>query len=228
MDLLKELSLKGKLVFVVIHQPSSDIFKMFDSLLILDTGGFPIYKGDPIDSIIYFKARIHQANFNESECRTCGNVNPEQVFNIVESQVLDEYGKTTGTRKTSPVEWNAYFNEYSPSLIKKLRSVKKIPEVSFKIPNPAKQWLIFIKRDILSKLSNTQYLIINFLEAPLLAFFLATLIKYYNVSATNKYGYTLLDNDNLPVYIFMSVIVAIFIGLTVSAEELIKDRSIYA
>ena len=27
MDLLKELSLKGKLVFVVIHQPSSDIFK---------------------------------------------------------------------------------------------------------------------------------------------------------------------------------------------------------
>ncbi len=226
MDLLKELSLKGKLVFVVIHQPSSDIFKMFDSLLILDTGGFPIYNGDPIDSIIYFKARIHQANFNESECRTCGNVNPEQVFNIVESQVLDEYGKTTGTRKTSPVEWNAYFNEYSPSLIKKLRSVKKIPEVSFKIPNPAKQWLIFIKRDILSKLSNTQYLIINFLEAPLLAFFLATLIKYYNVSATNKYGYTLLDNDNLPVYIFMSVIVAIFIGLTVSAEELIKDRKI--
>ena len=40
-DLLKELSLKGKLVFAVIHQPSSDIFKMFDKLLILDSGGFP-------------------------------------------------------------------------------------------------------------------------------------------------------------------------------------------
>ncbi|MFM7485334.1 MAG: ATP-binding cassette domain-containing protein, partial [Cytophagales bacterium] len=38
-DLLKELSLKGKLVFAVIHQPSSDIFKMFDKLVILDTGG---------------------------------------------------------------------------------------------------------------------------------------------------------------------------------------------
>src|SRR5690606_37239364 len=31
MDLLKELSLRGKMVFVVIHQPSSDIFKMFDT-----------------------------------------------------------------------------------------------------------------------------------------------------------------------------------------------------
>jgi len=31
-DLLKELSLKGKLIFVVIHQPSSDIYKMFDKI----------------------------------------------------------------------------------------------------------------------------------------------------------------------------------------------------
>ena len=30
-DLLKELTLKGKLIFVVIHQPSSDIYKMFDN-----------------------------------------------------------------------------------------------------------------------------------------------------------------------------------------------------
>lgn len=226
MDLLKELVLKGKLVFVVIHQPSSDIFKMFDSLLILDTGGFSIYYGDPIDSIIYFKSRVHRANFNESECRICGNVNPEQVFNIVESQILDEYGKTTGTRKISPAEWNVYFNEYTGKKARSSRETKNIPTINFKIPGLFRQWKIFVKRDILSKLSNTQYLVINFLEAPLLAFFLASLIKYFNVSTTNEYGYTLLENVNLPVYIFMAVIVAIFIGLTVSAEEIIKDRKI--
>lgn len=55
MDLLKELALKGKLIFVVIHQPSSDIFKMFDKLLILDQGGYPIYNGNPVDAIMYFK-----------------------------------------------------------------------------------------------------------------------------------------------------------------------------
>ncbi|NJM16559.1 MAG: ATP-binding cassette domain-containing protein, partial [Bacteroidales bacterium] len=68
MDLLKELSLKGKLIFVVIHQPSSDIFKMFDKLLILDTGGHLIYNGNPIESITYFKERTHHANANKSEC----------------------------------------------------------------------------------------------------------------------------------------------------------------
>ncbi|GAJ09466.1 unnamed protein product, partial [marine sediment metagenome] len=90
LDLLKELALKGKLVFVVIHQPASDLFKMFDKLIILDTGGWLIYNGDPVESIIYFKSRIQHANWNESECHVCGNVTPEQIFNIVESNVLDE------------------------------------------------------------------------------------------------------------------------------------------
>ncbi len=226
MDLLKELALKGALVFVVIHQPSSDIFKMFDNMVILDTGGWLIYDGDPIESIIYFKEKIHHANFNESECHLCGNVNPEQIFNIVESNVIDEYGKTTKIRKISPREWHGYYKEREAGNSKTGEQNTRIPKISFKTPGKFKQFLIFSKRDVLSKLSNTQYLVINFLEAPLLAFLLSIIIKYYNVNITNVYGYTLEGNDNLPVYIFMSVIVAIFMGLTVSAEEIIKDRKI--
>jgi ABC-type multidrug transport system ATPase subunit/uncharacterized tellurite resistance protein B-like protein len=226
MDLLKELALKGALVFVVIHQPSSDIFKMFDNMIILDTGGWLIYDGDPIESIIYFKEKIHHANWNESECHVCGNVNPEQIFNIVESNVLDEYGKTTKIRKISPSEWHGHYQQEGGSNDRKVEKHKTIPQISFKIPNKLKQFLIFVKRDVLSKLANTQYMMINFLEAPVLALGLAYIIKYYNVNVTNVHGYTLEGNSNLPVYIFMSVIVAIFMGLTVSAEEIIKDRKI--
>jgi ABC-type multidrug transport system ATPase subunit/uncharacterized tellurite resistance protein B-like protein len=226
LDLLKELSLKGKLVFVVIHQPSSEIFKMFDRMIILDTGGWLIYNGTPVDSIIYFKERMHHANWNESECHACGNVNPEQVFNIVEANVLDEYGKTTKTRKISPKEWHNYFLKFQHEEKPKITKIPPIPEISFKIPGRIKQFLIFLKRDFLAKLSNTQYLIINLLEAPVLAFLLAYIIKYFNVNVTNIYGYTLEGNSNLPVYIFMAVIIAIFMGLTVSAEEIIKDRKI--
>lgn len=226
MDLLKELSLKGKLVFVVIHQPSSDIFKMFDELLILDNGGYLIYDGDPIDSILYFKSKIHYANYNESECNVCGNVNPEQIFNIVESNILDEYGKFTQRRKLSPKEWYKYFNEHTINKDSQVDIPNELPSISFKIPSNLKQFFIFVKRDILSKLANSQYLIVNFFEAPLLAFILSFIIKYYNESESNEIGYTLLGNSNLPVYIFMSVIVAIFMGLTISAEEIIKDRKI--
>lgn len=227
LDLLKELTLKGKLVFVVIHQPSSDIFKMFDKLLILDTGGYLIYNGDPIESIIYFKSRVQHANWNESECTLCGNVNPEQIFNIVETKVLDEYGNPTRVRKISPSEWNGYYHSYfEQSTPAHHIDPSPLPQIHFKIPSWIKQLRIFVKRDLLSKLANTQYMVINILETPLLAFLLSYIIKYYNVDISNKLGYSLLDNSNLPVYLFMSVIVGIFVGLTVSAEEIIKDRKI--
>ena len=225
LDLLKELALKGKLLFVVIHQPSSDIFKMFDRLIILDTGGHLIYNGNPIESIVYFKTRIHHANYNESECHVCGNVNPEQIFNIVEARVLDEYGQPTSTRKISPQEWSEYYGNFLLGKEDPLEEGKGIPEINFKTPNRFKQFIVFTKRDVLSKIADTQYLAITLLEAPILAFFLAILIKYFDASDKGS-GYTLADNENLPVYIFMSVIVAIFMGLTVSAEEIIKDRKI--
>jgi ABC-type multidrug transport system ATPase subunit len=231
MDLLKELSLKGKLVFVVIHQPSSDIFKTFDKLIILDTGGFQIYYGDPVDSITYFKKRISQADWNESECPTCGNVNPEQVFKIVEANVVDEYGNLTPVRKFKPTEWYDLYEEQQTkernSVVEDAKpSADMIPEIDFKIPNWFRQLKVFITRDVLSKISNSQYILINALESPIIAGFLAYIIKFYSVDVNNEFGYTVSDNENLPVYLFMLVICAIFIGLTVSAEEIIADRRI--
>ena len=223
LDLLKELARKGKVLFIVIHQPSSEIFKMFDRLLILDTGGYLIYNGNPVDSIQYFKRKIEQANYNESECYVCGNVNPEQIFNIVETKVFTESGQPTDIRRISPADWSNLYKKDKKE--DKRESGGPLPEINFKTPNRFKQFVVFAKRDILAKVSDTQYLLITLLEAPVLAFFLAFLIRYFDESVKNPH-YTLFNNSNLPIYIFMSVIVAIFMGLTVSAEEIIKDRKI--
>ncbi|HTA60964.1 MAG TPA: ATP-binding cassette domain-containing protein [Bacteroidia bacterium] len=226
MDLLKELSLKGKLVFVVIHQPSSDIFKMFDKLMILDVGGYPVYYGNPVDAVIYFKRLVNHVNSEESECITCGNVNPEQIFNIIETKVVDEFGNLTNKRKFSPAEWSGHYRELIESKIGRGGSHTDIPESTFKVPNKIKQFVIYTSRDIKSKLTNTQYLLINLLEAPVLALILAYVIRFYNTDAETGKGYVYHDNENIPIYMFMSIVVALFIGLTVSAEEIIRDRKI--
>lgn len=226
MDLLKELALKGKLVFVVIHQPSSEIFKMFDNLLILDTGGYPIYNGNPVDAVVYFKELVHHVNSSESECITCGNVNSEQIFNIIESRVVDEYGNTTPNRKILPTEWYKFYLEKIEKATSTFKRLTEKPNITFSIPNKLKQFNVFIIRDVLSKLTNKQYLLINFLEAPILAFILAYLVRYFNSDVNNELGYIFRENENVPAYIFMSVIVALFVGLTVSAEEIIRDQKI--
>jgi hypothetical protein len=169
---------------------------------------------------------VNHANSNESECIECGNVNPEQVFNIIESKVLDEYGNLTLNRKTSPAEWNSFYKEKIEKKVEDAGVFTEIPESTFKRPNKFNQFKVFITRDVLSKLTNKQYLSINLLEAPVLAFILSYLIKFYNTDLSNKVGYIFRENENLPAYLFMAVVVALFIGLTVSAEEIIRDRKI--
>jgi len=221
-DLLKELSLKGKLIFVVIHQPSSDIYKMFDKMIIMDTGGFPAYYGNPVEAVTYFKKSTHQVDSNRGQCETCGNVNPEQIFNIIEAKVVDEYGQPTNKRKITPVQWHDWYKERFK--LNMVEDVKEEPPRSLNLPNRIKQTIIFTSRDVLSKLSNKQYLLINLLEAPLLALILAFIIKYK--SAPGGAAYSFRFNDNIPAFLLMSIIVALFMGLTVSAEEIIRDRKI--
>ena len=223
-DLLKELSLKGKLVFAVIHQPSSDIFKMFDKLVILDSGGFQIYYGNPVDAITYFKKNINLVNSEEGECHSCGNVNPEQIFNIIETKIINEFGDFTNERKFSPEQWNDNF--LKKVKVPALTTSADTPYSTLRIPSWLKQIRLFSLRDLLSKLSNQQYLLINLLEAPLLAFILAFIVRYYNADDPFKEGYAFSKNLNMPAHLFMSVIVALFMGLTVSAEEIIRDRKI--
>ncbi len=222
MDLLKELSLKGKMVFVVIHQPSSDIFRMFDKLVILDVGGHQIYYGNPIEAVRYFKHQTNAIDKDKGACIECGNVNPEQIFNIIETKVVDEYGRVTDERKISAQKWEKVFKEEVS--IKEVETTEALPDPELHIPNWLKQIKLFFLRDFNSKIANRQYLLINLLEAPLLALLLAYIIRFY--PATENTAYLFSENANIPAFFFMSIIVALFMGLTVSAEEIIKDRKI--
>lgn len=222
MDLLRELSLKGKLIFVVIHQPSSDIYKMFDNMMILDTGGYQIYYGNPVEAITYFKTLDQQVNNDVGECPVCGTVKPEIIFDIVEAKVVDEFGRYMPNRKVKPTAWSDTY--YNNNEIKEIKEVKEAPTKTLFLPNWFVQLKIFLTRDLLSKLSNTQYIVLSMTEAPLLGFILAFLIRYIADPTSNTYIF--FDNENIPPYIFMSIVVALFIGMTVSAEEIFRDRKI--
>lgn len=222
MDLLRELSLKGKLIFVVIHQPSSDIYKMFDKMIILDTGGYLIYCGNPVEGVMYFKRIDAQINSEVGECVTCGNVNPELLFNIIEAHVVDEFGNYTDLRKVSPKKWEEnYSQNFFP---KEVKPITEEPPKSLSIPHWFSQLRIYGIRDFLSKISNRQYVALNLLEAPVLGFILSYLIRYIENPTNGEYIFRV--NENIQIFIFMSLIVALFLGLMVSAEEIVKDRKI--
>lgn len=217
--LLKEQTHRGKLVVVNIHQPSSEIYKLFDRLWLLDRGGYPIYDGNPIEAIIYFKQAAKYTDPDISVCSTCGNVNPELILNIIDSKKIDDSGNQTNIRKFTPEEWHEKYISSRPSYTPV--EEKELPDSKQKKPTWFKQFCIFLERNIRTKLVNKQYLAITLLEAPLLALIVALLTRYVDGDE-----YTLLANKNFVSYIFMSVIVVTFMGLSISAEEIIKDRPV--
>jgi ABC transport system ATP-binding/permease protein len=225
--LLKRQALKGRLVIANIHQPSSDVFKMLDKLIVMDQGGRIIYYGNPVSAITYFKRAANYADADESECLSCGNINTDEILRIVEARVVDSNGRLTRKRKTTPEEWYQLYLEKIDTEIRKINREhdSSMPKSNFKIPDHFKQFKIFIQRDVLAKFHNKQYLFITAMEAPLLAIILGFFTKnFIFVNGQSKYIFG--ENSNMPAFLFMSVIVSLFMGLVISAEEIFKDRKL--
>ena len=85
------------------------------------------------------------------------------------------------------------------------------PPKSLSIPSWLNQFKIYTLRDFFSKISNKQYILLNILEAPLLGFILAYLIRYIADPESDIYIFR--ENENIAPYIFMGIIVALFFGL---------------
>ncbi len=222
MNLLKEQTYKGKIVVVNIHQPGSDIFKMFDRIIIIDRGGHQVYYGNPNEAIVYFRKMTGHANPEEDQCVKCGNIDTDEVLRIIEARIMDEHGKPTRMRKVSPEEWAEKFRQSAPAAFGvPQRKREPVPENIFSVPGLLKQALIFLHRDILSKLADRQYLLISLLGPPLLSAMLAWFTKSPEGDA-----YSFSANENIPAFMFMAVITSLFFGLMLSSQEIVRDRKI--
>lgn len=218
-SLLKEQTIKGKLIVANIHQPSSDVYKLFDRLWVLDRGGYPVFDGNPIDAITYFKQAADYADAETSACPTCGNINPEVMLNIIDEKRLNSSGELSDERKQSPEEWHQRYIAARGKMPKAERT--DVPPSQQRKAGRLKQFGIFLERNVRTKITNVQYLALTLLEAPALAVVCSLLTRYAPAE-----GYSVMDNKNLLSYFFMAIIVATFTGMSGSAEEIIRDRAL--
>ncbi len=120
----------------------------------MDKGGYQIYCGNPSEAVVYFKTKSNHANANEDQCSRCGNIDPDQVLQIIEAKIVNEYGKLSRTRKVSPKEWSDLYISTNGKSNGDPPKKEKLPDNEYSIPGLLKQVKIFFIRDILSKLTN--------------------------------------------------------------------------
>ena len=224
MLLLKKLTLEGRIVIVNIHQPTSYIYKLFDKLLFIDQKGYPIYYGDALKALPYFKSAFNLVDSHIFECLSCGNVNPEEMFHVIQKPPTLNSVRDQKLRSKTPEKWYKYYLRKQDNVdTSPIKEPTKLPDSKLSIPDKLQQFLTYTYRDILIKKGNVQSAALTVGIGPLLAFILAGFCKQYDIES-QEYIYT--SNENIPIFLLMSVIVALFIGLINSAEEILKDKKL--
>ncbi len=234
----------NKLIIVTIHQPSSKLFQMFHKAILLDKGGRLVFFGTPTDMLRYFAEAEHQHQFGADlgACPSCGTTRPEFIFDVLETPLRDlsgdiiyeenNRGQLVPARRYSPEFWRDKYEAFRLIQDVKQVSLRKEPIAPLPaVPEQKKrrqrirwhdEWTqlrTLLKRAFISKLRNRANLVITIGFAPVLAFLIASILRY---SDSGKYDFA--SAYHIPTFLFLTLIVAMFLGLTNSADDIIRDR----
>jgi ABC-type multidrug transport system ATPase subunit len=222
-NILKNIAREGKLVIANIHQPSSEIFKLFDRVIILDKGGVPIFIGNPLEAILHFKGIANLVDKNQSGCEYCGNTKPELIFDLIEECYVNELGQKTSKRKTSPLEWYEHFqSNYSDAV--KPPFTSPISRIEHNVASSYIQFKTFFWRNFISKIRNTEFVFLALLLPPILAILISVFLRYSVPMGQSPEDYSLYTNPNLASFFFMCILASLFFGLILSCEDIYRDR----
>jgi ABC-type multidrug transport system ATPase subunit len=212
--ILHQYTLEGNLVITSITQVNSRIFNYFDKVWILDDGGYPVYTGPTHKAAAYLSKRLDQSEKMTEE------VDPAMLIDLInQSHERSEHAEST--RLLSPEEWHQhYLTSRKPDTPEPLRK-SIFPVRPIKIPNLEVQFMIFSLRNFLCKFSKIDNLVLTLLSGPLIALIIGFFLRK---GAGDTYSYE--SNFNLPAYQFISIMVAMFMGIVISSGEILKERNI--
>ena len=235
----------NKIIIVTIHQPSSKLFQMFHKAILLDKGGRLVFFGTPSDMLRYFAEAEHQHQFGAElgACPSCGTTRPEFIFDVLETPLRDlsgdiiyeenSRGQLVAARRYSPEFWRDKYEAFRLIQDVKQVSLRKEPVVQLPAAPAEKkrtairwhvEWTQFrtlLRRAFTSKMRNRANVVITLGVAPVLALLIATILRY---SDSGKYDFA--SAYHIPTFLFLSLIVAMFLGLTNSADDIIRDRAV--
>lgn len=232
LDLLANIAARGKIVLSVIHQPSSRLYKKFNKIILLDKGGRLAFRGSTFSALKYFKSHLEGLDPDDPDepvevvCPHCKTVQPDLLLDSLEEALRDIDGTVLGERKYSPTYWKERYQvraqaEHSGAVAGD--AAKELPPVQpMTIPDRFRQFSTLFSRNLKNKTRDRSNLLITFLEAPLLGAGVGFVLRY-----SPSGDYTLFANEVYKVFLFIAIIVAIFLSMTNSVDEVIGDAPLF-
>lgn len=228
---------REKIVIASLHRPGAPVLRLFDKVLLLDSGGRLAYFGTPAAMVGYFRDACEELGITHPSITAKSPLGADFVFDVLETPLnAIGGGSNTGAARRFPSSfWQERFE--SADLMQALQTtggpISRLGETKAEehLPVPPKPtrrlraviavFATHFLRSLLSKLRNRGTIYSTCLEAPLLAALVSITLR-----SSPKGQYEFATALHIPAYLFLSATVAMFLGLTNSATEVLRDRPI--
>lgn len=228
---------RDKIVIASLHRPGPNVLRLCDKVLLLDNGGRLAFFGTPSGMIDYFRDACRELDIPHPAAEGQAALGADFVFDVLETPLAQLGGgqNPVAARRFPPNFWQDRFE--SRVLIHALGSqappsrMESLPDLTshhtpiargrYRIIQAARVFQTQLMRSLLSKLRNRGTIYSTLIEAPLLAALIAITLR-----SSPEGAYDFHTALHIPAYLFLSATVAMFLGLTNSATEILRDRPI--
>jgi ABC transport system ATP-binding/permease protein len=216
-QVLKKLSKDGTTIITTIHQPSVDIFKQFDGLIMIsrDRGGrgaLAYFGPAHPDSIEFFDP----VSAKQAQTQPGKELSPEMLL--------------SGLAKRSTAEW---VTTYEQSRYKKLF----VTDRSGKIPSTPNasaegavrkfgfgQWWTLVRRNFILKIRDRGQLIITLVQAPVFGLLLGLVFRHLEYSNQRQFTQATIHAVGMD---FLLVIAAVWFGCNNVARDIVGEWTVF-
>lgn len=229
---------RDKIVIASLHRPGSSVLNLFDKVLLLDKEGKVAFFGSPKEMQLYFReASLELQIPSRTDLSANEDGGADFVFDVLETPLHGQPAANESSsfaRRFPPTFWQERFESHR--LIVSVSSgetpiqtqLGDMPRAEDNMPIPLPRprrlpdiWRLFnthLKRSLLAKFRNRGTIYCTILEAPLLAVLIALTLR---ASADGSYAFS--SGLHIVTYLFLTVTVGMFLGLTNSATEILRD-----
>jgi len=218
-ELLKELSKKGKTIITTIHQPSRFIYKQFDDLIMVnrrigDPTGAMVYFGPAYpDSIQFFNPQLYHPSATDAS--QSEELSPELLLSGVAEKTSQDWVRLYKSSR--------YQRDFVDGRSGKQPSTSA-PAGGGKLQRhfDLTQWFALVKRNTIVKLRDKSQSTILLLQAPLFALLIS--LVYQPLKVTNGFGEL---TPKLAGVHFLMVVAAIWFGCNNAARDIVGEWTVY-
>lgn len=211
-----DLARRGRIVMVIVHQVSAELFRYFDKVLVLDRGGKLAFFGPPGEALSYFAGHGRAAEPGEAE--PAGEAsNPDVILATMEERDAD------GARTYPPDYWQALFRFRHPERKPRVPPVSGAPKrPRLGLGSRLTRLATVFKRHRLIRTRSRAALVLSLVLSPFLGALLGLVLRHTAGGAEGAYSFG--ANNNLAHFLFLAPVVTFFLGMTGACTEFITER----